>query len=321
RERFGEDCGKRCYEYLFGFNEPCENCETYKVLKTGKTHNWEWKGPDGRNYDIYDFPFKDTDGSPMIMEFGIDITERKMAGKQLKETINELEHSNQELQSFAYITSHDLQEPLRSIASYAQLLQRRYEGQLDSDADDFIDFMVAGATRMKEQIQGLLDYSRVGTQGEEFIDFNSVEALNQALSSLKSSIDECHAVVNYDNLPVIHADENQITRVFQNLIGNALKFRNKDVQPKISVKTLKEGDEYVFSVQDNGIGMEKQYSDHIFEVFKRLHPIGEYDGTGIGLAIVKRIMERHGGRIWVESEFGVGSTFYFTIPIVRPSDK
>ena len=218
RERFGEDCGQRCFEYLFGLTEPCENCETYKVLKTGAPHHWEWTGPDDRNYDIYDFPFKDTDGSLLIMEFGIDITERKKAEEQLKETITELERSNNELQSFAYITSHDLQEPLRSIASYAQLIEKRYKGQLDSDADDFLDFMVDGATRLQKMIKGLMEYSRVGTKGEEFKDFNAEEALKHALSNLKSSIDECHADVISDSLPVIHADESQISRVFQNLI-------------------------------------------------------------------------------------------------------
>ncbi|MGZ7047919.1 MAG: sensor histidine kinase, partial [Methanobacterium sp.] len=197
-----------------------------------------------------------------------------------------------------------------------QLIKRRYEGQLDSDADEFIGYMVGGATRLQDMIQGLLEYSRVDTQGGEFRDFNAEEALNNALYHLKSSIDECHVEVIYDPLPVIHADEGQITRVFQNLIGNALKFRKKDVQPKIHIKAQKEGNGYVFSLQDNGIGMEKQYSDRIFEVFKRLHPIGEYEGTGIGLSIVKRIIERHGGRIWVESELGEGSTFYFTLPIV-----
>ena len=159
-----------------------------------------------------------------------DITEIQQAENQLKETINELEHSNKELESFAYITSHDLQEPLRSIASYAQLIERRYKGQLDSDADEFIDFMVIGAKRMKSMIQGLLDYSRIGTKGEEFKDFSAGEALNHALSNLKSSIEECYVEVTYDSLPVVLGDESQITRVFQNLIGNAIKFK-KGVQP------------------------------------------------------------------------------------------
>jgi light-regulated signal transduction histidine kinase (bacteriophytochrome) len=201
------------------------------------------------------------------------------------------------------------------MGSYAGLLKHRYGGQLDSDADDFIDFMISGAARLQEMIKGLLDYSRVGTQGEVFKDFSAEGALDTALTNLKSPIEKCHVEVLYDSLPVIHADESQISRVFQNLIGNALKFRKKDVQPKIHIKAQKEGHEYVFGVQDNGIGLEEQYCDRIFEVFKRLHAIGEYEGTGIGLSIVKRIIERHHGRIWVESSLGVGSTFYFTIPI------
>ena len=191
---------------------------------------------------------------------------------ELKETINELERSNQELESFAYITSHDLQEPLRTIASFTQLLQRRYEGQFDSDADEFMDYMVIAAVRMKAMIQGLLEYSRVG-KDEELDEFNVEEALNQTLSNMHSSIEECHAKVTYENLPLIVADKKQIARVFQNLIGNALKFRKKGLQPKIHIKARKEGNEYIFSVQDNGIGMEKQYTDRIFEVFKRLHTI------------------------------------------------
>ncbi len=234
---------------------------------------------------------------------------------ELKDTIKELELSNQELQSFAYITSHDLQEPLRTMASYAQLLERRYKGKLDPDADEFIEFMVSGATRMKGMIQGLLDYSRVGTRGEEFKEFNVNEALNHALLNLRSSIEENKSEITYGELPDIVADENQISRVFQNLIGNAIKFRKPNEHPIIHISAKKTDNEYVFSISDNSIGIERDYIDQIFEVFKRLHTIDEYQGAGIGLAIVKRIIDRHGGHVWVESEFGEGSTFYFTIPI------
>jgi PAS domain S-box-containing protein len=234
---------------------------------------------------------------------------------QLEGTVKELERSNYELQSFAYITSHDLQEPLRTIASFAQLIERRYKGKLDPDADEFIEFMVDGASRMKEMIQGLLEYSRVGTRGGEFTEFESEVALNYALNNLGSAIDEVNAEITSDPLPVIFADKDQIIRVFQNLIGNAIKFRKEGVQPKIHVSSKTEDNKYVFSVSDNGIGLEEEYNDKIFEVFKRLHSIGEYQGAGIGLAVVKRIIDRHGGRIWVESELDKGSTFYFTIPI------
>ena len=253
-------------------------------------------------------------GKNIVLSISRDISERKRREQHLKEVITELKRSNDELQSFAYITSHDLQEPLRTIASFAQLIKKRYQDRLDSDADEFIDFMVDGASRMKEMIQGLLDYSRVGTQGHEFKEFQAKSALNYALSNLGTAIAEVNAEITSDPLPVIFADKDQIIRVFQNLIGNALKFRKEGVQPKIHVSARKEDNEYIFSVSDNGIGLEVQYSDKIFEVFKRLHTIGEYQGAGIGLAIVKRIIDRHGGRIWVESELGKGSTFYFTIP-------
>ncbi len=256
-------------------------------------------------------------GKSVILAVSRDIRKRKKAEKQLKKTIQELERSNKELRSFAYITSHDLQEPLRTMGNYAGLLKMRYGGKFDQDADDFIGYIENGAQRLKDMIQGLLDYSQVGTQKREFTEFNSQEALDNALINLHSSIESCHAEVTYHKLPTITANKDQISRVFQNFIGNALKFRKEGLRPKINISARKKDDEYIFSVSDNGIGLEEQYKDHIFEIFKRLHSIGEYQGTGIGLAIVKRIIEQHGGRIWVESEYSKGSTFYFTIPITH----
>ncbi|MGZ7048682.1 MAG: PAS domain S-box protein [Methanobacterium sp.] len=246
-----------------------------------------------------------------------DITERKKAEEQLKETIKELKRSNQELQQFAYVASHDLQEPLRTIASFTQLLERRYKGQLDSNADEFMDYIVEAATRMKAQIEGLLEYSRVVTKGEEFelVDMNNV--LNKTLKILDTSIIESDTKITSDELPNVMGDTLQLERVFQNLISNAIKFRKRKEPPKIHISAYKSKDEkeYIFSVQDNGIGIEKQYLERIFTIFQRLHTRDVYKGTGIGLSIVKRIIERHGGRIWVESEFGVGSTFYFILPV------
>ncbi|MGB9980522.1 PAS domain-containing sensor histidine kinase [Methanobacterium sp.] len=259
-------------------------------------------------------------GKDVVLAVSRDISERKNAEKQLKQSIQELERSNKELRSFAYITSHDLQEPLRTMGNYAGLLKMRYEGKFDQDADDFIEYIISGAQRMKDMIQGLLDYSQVGTKEEEFTEFNSQEALDNALINLHSSIKECSAEITHDNLPIITANKDQISRVFQNFIGNALKFRKDESMPKIHISAKKEDNEYIFSVSDNGIGLEEQYKDRIFEIFKRLHTIGEYKGAGIGLAIVKRIIEQHGGRIWVESEFGNGSTFYFTIPFKSKSN-
>ena len=235
---------------------------------------------------------------------------------RLEETIGDLKRSNEELQRFAYVASHDLQEPLRTIASFTQLLERRYKGKLDGNADEFINYIVEAALRMKEQIKGLLEYSRISTNENEFKNVNSEFILNQAIDNLQFAIKENNAEITYESMPVVMCDAGQLQRVFQNLISNAIKFKKEDVPPKIhiSIKKDNENQEYVFSVLDNGIGIEKQYMGRIFVIFQRLHTIDEYHGTGIGLSIVKRIIERHGGRIWVESKFGTGSAFYFTIP-------
>lgn len=235
---------------------------------------------------------------------------------RLKDLVADLERSNEELRSFAYITSHDLQEPLRTIASFSQLLERRYKGQLDIDADEFLDFIINAAVRMKEMIQGLLDYSRVEREGKEFIKIDMNLKLEKAVSNLKSAIDESNAIITHDDLPIVFAEPDQMVRVFQNLISNAIKFRKADEQLKIhiSVRIDKKRKEWIFSVSDNGIGMEEKYTGKIFEVFKRLHTIDKYEGAGIGLAIVKRIIDAHKGHIWVESKLGKGSTFYFIIP-------
>ena len=275
------------------------------------------KTPDGLEIENYNIPITDFDGTPLILEMNIDVTDKKQAERQLKETIKELERSNAELEQFAYVSSHDLQEPLRTIASFTQLLQRRYEGKLDEDADEFMDYIVEAAKRMKEQIEGLLEYSRVGTKGEEFkpVDMNLI--LNQTIQNLSASIKEINANIKIDELPEVMGDENQLQRAFQNLISNAIKFKKQEEPLKIHIFANKDiyNKEYVFGVQDNGIGIEEQYSERIFTIFQRLHTRDIYEGTGIGLSIVKRIIERHGGHIWVESEFGVGSTFYFTIPV------
>ncbi len=236
---------------------------------------------------------------------------------QLEETVKELKRSNEELQQFAYITSHDLQEPLRTIASFTQLIERRYKGQLDRDADEYIEFIVDAAVRMKEMIQGLLKYSRIDAKKGVLRPIDIEEVIKTVLSNLHVTVEENNAEIFHNPLPTVIADENQLIQLFQNLIGNAIKFKKPEIPPKIHISCRKDSqkNEYVFSVSDNGIGMESQYKNKIFEVFKRLHTIDEYKGAGIGLAISKRIVERHGGHIWVESEQGLGSTFYFTIPI------
>ena len=245
-----------------------------------------------------------------------EVTDRKKAEARLREAHEELKRSNAELEQFAYVASHDLQEPLRMVASYAQLLGRRYEAKLDGDAREFMAYIVDGAARMKQLIEDLLAYSRVGTKGAEFKMVNAEDALKRALFNLRVAIQEAGAVVTNDPLPALSADEVQLGQLLQNLMSNALKFRSDSV-PRIHIGVRESPKEYTFEVRDNGIGIEPQYYERIFMVFQRLHNKGEYPGTGIGLAICKKVVERHGGRIWVESRPGAGSSFYFTLPKER----
>ena len=244
---------------------------------------------------------------------------RRQAEAAMREAFQELEHrtreltrSNEELQQFAYVASHDLQEPLRMISSYTQLLGRRYGDRLDGDAQEFMAYIVDGAARMKQLIEDLLAYSRVGTRAKDFQAVDSGASLARALANLRAAQESSGAVVTHDRMPEVHADGAQLSQVFQNLIGNALKFRGAE-PPRIHVGAETREHVWVFTVKDNGIGLDTQYADRIFMMFQRLHNKTEYPGTGIGLAIVKKIVERHGGRIWVESEPGKGCTFGFTI--------
>lgn len=236
-----------------------------------------------------------------------------VARQRLEQSVAELGRSNAELQQFAYVASHDLQEPLRMVSSYTQLLAKRYKGKLDADADDFIAFAVDGASRMQRLIQDLLAYSRVSTRGFDRRRTHMENALEQATDNLRLAVKEAGAVVTHDQLPAVMADERQLTQLFQNLLGNAIKFRGEE-PPLIHVSAKRLDNDWVFSVQDNGIGIDPQYADRIFIIFQRLHNREEYPGTGIGLAICRRIVERHGGRIWVESAPGKGATFSFTLP-------
>jgi PAS domain S-box-containing protein len=242
-----------------------------------------------------------------------DITVRRQAEETLLDKVKELNRSNEELGQFAYIASHDLQEPLRMVASYTQLLARRYKGKLDADADDFIAFAVDGATRMQRLIQDLLAYSRVETQGKVLVKISSDEALQQSLINLRGAIEESHALVTHDPLPNVLADRTQLVQLFQNLIGNAIKYQNSG-SPIVCVSAIQNGANKIkFSVSDNGIGIDPQYFERIFGMFQRLHARDAFDGTGIGLAICKKIVERHGGEISVESKPGQGSTFSFVL--------
>ena len=246
--------------------------------------------------------------------YGRDITERKRAEEALKGLTEDLRRSNAELEQFAYVASHDLQEPLRMVSSYMQLLKRRYQGRLDNDADEFIAYAVDGATRMQALINDLLAFSRVGTRGRPMGLSSCEKVLGEALMNLQVAIDESGAAITHDPLPTVFCDQPQLVQVFQNLIGNAIKFRAQQA-PCIHVAANQQENEWLFSVRDNGIGLDPKFKERIFEIFQRLHSRTAYPGTGIGLAICKRIIQRHGGRIWVESQPGEGATFYFSLPI------
>jgi len=248
-----------------------------------------------------------------------EITELKKFEESLKNKTKELTRSNEDLQQFAYVASHDLQEPLRKIANFSELLADRYRGKLDDKADIFIGYIVDGATRMKTLINDLLAYSRVGSRGDPTQLINTKTVVKQVLSNLSTSIKESGAIIRFKYLPQVHADPSQLSQLFQNLISNAIKFRSEE-NPKIHIDAQQQNGEWIFSVKDNGIGIDSEFNDRIFIIFQRLHTMAEYPGTGIGLALCRKIVERHGGRIWIESQPGKGSAFYFTIPTRRGSN-
>jgi PAS domain S-box-containing protein len=266
----------------------------------------------GRRKDGSELPVEiglnpiETEEGLFVLASVVDISPRKQAEEELR-------RSNEELERFAYVASHDLQEPLRTVTSYMQLLSRRYRDQLGGDAAEFIDFAVGGAKRMQHLIEDLLAFSRLGTRGRTFVSTDANVMFRTVIRSLQAAIEESHAVVSSDPLPQVLVDAGQFEQLLTNLIGNALKFRGSD-PPAVEVTAQRVGRFWQFSVRDNGIGIDPQFADRIFVIFQRLHGREDYPGTGIGLAICKKIVERHGGRIWVTSTPGSGSTFFFTIP-------
>jgi light-regulated signal transduction histidine kinase (bacteriophytochrome) len=273
------------------------------------------------------------EGEACILASLRDITERKRMEEDLRQKGEELERfnrdlirSNKELEQFAYVASHDLQEPLRMVASYLQLLERRYNDKLDNDAREFIAYAVDGAKRMKHIINDLLAYSRIGSWTKPFAPTDCEVVLQETLTDLQIVIAENQAVISHDLLPTVRADAVQLRQLFQNLIGNALKFRSEEppqihisarLQPSENSRPGHVAQEWLFSVADNGIGLEPDFAQRIFAIFQRLHGKQAYPGTGLGLALCKKIVERHGGWIWLESDVGKGSTFYFTMPVVE----
>jgi PAS domain S-box-containing protein len=284
--------------------EPYDNIFPLK----GKDGNYRW-------FLTRVTPIRDAQGN-LIRWFGTntDVTERINREEELEITMNDLEHSNKELEQFAYITSHDLREPLRMITSFLQLLERRYKDQLDQDANEFIGFAVDGAKRLDAMTNDLLQYSKITSEKREVTQVNFERVLEYALTNLKVPIEENKAVITHDPLPTINGDEQLKVQLFQNIIGNAIKYRSEKT-PEIHISATKEKNHYLFSIKDNGIGISPEHLERIFTIFQRLHTNEEYEGTGIGLAIAQKIVHQQGGQIWVESEIGKGTTFYFTIPM------
>jgi PAS domain S-box-containing protein len=278
--------------------------------------------PDGRWVQVVERPT--TDGG--VIGIRINVTEVKKKEAELEETTRQLEEqsrdlkrSNTELEQFAYVASHDLQEPLRMVASYCQLLKRRYADKLDEAANEFIGFAVEGATRMQRLINDLLSYSRVGHRGEAFAPLSAREIVDSALANLEAAIADAGARIDIANLPQINGDRTQLVQLFQNLIGNAIKFR-RDEPPIVRITAVPDGEFAMFTVEDNGIGIEREFVEKVFLIFQRLHERDKYSGTGIGLAIVKKVVERHGGKVWIDSTPDQGSRFQFTLPLCEGSD-
>jgi len=308
---------------LFDFMEAGEKQKALDNVERRKQgisekHEFKFKTKDGK--DIWTYmstnPVMDEKGNLLsCCALVYNITDRKKSDQQMLQLTEDLKRSNQELEQFAYVASHDLQEPLRAVTSYTQLLAQRYQGNLDAKADKYINHIVDGATRMQQLINDLLAYSRLGTQGKKFELADCNAAVQQSLRNLQIAIAEKKAVIACDEMPTVMADESQLVQLFQNLIANSIKFCRQDI-PLIDIAARRRENEWLFYVRDNGIGIDPEYADRIFIIFQRLHGRREYPGTGIGLAMCKRIVERHGGRIWVESQEGKGATFCFTIPII-----
>ncbi|MCU7492610.1 MAG: PAS domain S-box protein [Ignavibacteria bacterium] len=291
--------------------------DMYRTIANGRV----WKGQiknrakDGSYYwvDTTIVPLTNREGKlSKYLAIRFDITAQKRIEEELVKALLDVEQSNSELEQFAYIASHDLQEPLRMIGSYSQLLTRRYEGKLDAKADQYINYITEGVQRMQTLIKDLLHYSRTATSKEDMqtVDLNIV--MTEVLTDLKVAIETSHADIKVSPLPPLKANHTQVRQLFQNLIGNAIKFRG-DESPVIEVSAQEESEVWQFSIKDNGIGIDPEYSEKIFMLFQRLNDREKYPGTGIGLAVCKKIVERHGGKIWIESEAGKGTTFFFTI--------
>jgi PAS domain S-box-containing protein len=317
RERFGESHGKRCFEYLFQKNEACENCESYEPMKTNTPHHWEWLGPDNRNYDIYDFPFRDTDGSQMVMEMGLDITERKRSEEALKELNETLEHRvaerTAELESFSYSVSHDLRSPLRTLDGFSEVVLMEYGDKLDDTGKDYLHRVRKASQTMSQLIDDILKLSRISRAEMHWENVNLSESAESIIEELKSSQSERQVKFVIAPKIIVKGDKNLLQIALKNLLENAWKYTGKCPISRIEFGAIQKDSERVYFFRDNGIGFDMQYANKLFQPFQRLHDDKDYSGSGIGLATTQRVIRRHNGRIWAESEIGKGTTFYFTL--------
>ena len=324
-ERFGEAKGRCCFEYLFGRSEPCEICETYKVLKDSQQRQWKWTGPDGRHYDIYDYPFADADGSPLILEMGLDVTEREAAEQEIRRLNNELEQrvaqrtaqleaANKDLEAFTYSVAHDLRAPLRHVDGFARMLAEDYGAKLDEPGRHFVDHIVRGTTQMGQLIDDLLNLSRVGRHElqPQIVGLKGLAA--EVVEQCKLGLGDRHITWQIDDLPFVECDAALMKQVFVNLIGNAVKFTGPRAEAVIEIGRREVNGEAAIFVRDNGVGFDMKYAGKLFGVFQRLHRQEDFEGTGVGLVTVQRIIQKHGGRVWAEAHLDRGATFYFTLP-------
>ena len=310
--------GKSVFDYVIEGDRQRLAANMSHVTEVGLRRNTEYTALRGDGTTVLaeasSVVIRDSAGQPKALMAVIrDITVRKQAEEALK-TAEELARSNRDLDQFAAVVSHDLKEPLRTVRGFVQLLQKKYVNQLDAEGDTFVEYIMDGAKRMESLVTALLTYARVTSRSSELVPTNAGAALRQALDNLQASILEAGAEITHAELPTVQADPSQLAQLFQNLLGNSLKFRSQ-APPKIHVGSCREQDYWRFFVCDNGIGLDSKFQEEIFEIFRRLHTHTQYAGTGIGLSICKKIVERHGGHIWVESEPGQGATFSFTLPI------
>jgi two-component system cell cycle sensor histidine kinase/response regulator CckA len=325
RERIGDPGDRPCYQVLHGFTAPCQECQAMQVLATHEPQEREWVHQGGRAYHAYVYPFADSDGSPLILELGIDITDRKKAEEEIHQLNEELEQrvqnrtaqleaANQELESFSYSVSHDLRGPLRAIDGFSRILLKDHADHLDAEGQRLLDIIRANTRDMGQLIDDLLAFSRLGRREMQVADLDMETLVQNVVRELQDTFGDRTVQWDLKPLPASRADRALIRQVWVNLLGNALKFRRPRESAVIEVGCRNAADEEVYYVKDNGVGFDMKYASKLFGVFQRLHRFEEFEGTGVGLALVQRIVQRHGGRVWAEGQVNGGATFYFSLP-------